>query len=712
LGNTVAPVADRPRRRLRAHAVGEAPIDLAAVRQAVAVLADPSHGFELRGLPSGRSCIRPGADVKAIAKAAELLAEDRGIYYTLNPTRAKPDRATQAGDVCSRRWLLVDIDPAKPADHKDNPSTDNEHKLAHRTALTVRGYLTDLGWPLPLLVDSGNGWHLLYRIALPNDKPSGALFKTILHALADRFDGPDGTIDRTVHNASRIARLPGTKNRKGTASPERPHRWCRLVECPVLEVVTAEALQTAAAQLATSPPSTPAHQPPAPAAPRGLKAKALGTGDAWARSALQQELGKVAMAQPGQRNHQLNASAFALGQIVAGGGLSREPVEAALHEAAVRSGLDRDEGCGTAGIEATIKSGLDAGAAEPRQAPERNGKAPHGPGGPISGKAIDVATVEDLAMIGSVLNWVWPGWIQLGVVNALAAPGGMGKTRFMADLQRRILHGLGWPDGARIEMPRDSLALWVLADNHHDEIVSLAHAFDIAPAIRINASKADPYGGVSLETEEDYNLLEARVSAVRPAFVIIDTVGNATDLNLSRQEDAKAFYQPLQLLARRYRTAVICLTHLNADGQFLGRRILEKVRVAVKMDRPDPESDRRRLEVVKSNSKRPSPLGVTMTDTGNEYDDRPPEPASEGSGIPSKTGPSPDQLQTAQAFLQRALANGQRRVTDVRSEADAAGITAPTLYRAKRQLQLVEFQLTTDNYKRWRLSTEDDEATL
>ena len=37
--------------------------------------------------------------------------------------------------------------------------------------------MTSLGWPAPIVIDSGNGFHLLYRIHLPNDDGSKALSK-------------------------------------------------------------------------------------------------------------------------------------------------------------------------------------------------------------------------------------------------------------------------------------------------------------------------------------------------------------------------------------------------------------------------------------------------------------------------------------------------------------------------------------------------------
>src|SRR5262249_54882112 len=105
----------------------------------------------------------------------------------------------------------------------------------------IKDHLTELGWPDPVEVDSGNGRYLLFHVKLPNDESSRELVRLVLHALADEF--PGAKIDRSVHNASRLARLPGTWNRKGKDKPDRPHRLARLVAVPdVVQVVTRELL--------------------------------------------------------------------------------------------------------------------------------------------------------------------------------------------------------------------------------------------------------------------------------------------------------------------------------------------------------------------------------------------------------------------------------------------------------------------------------------
>ena len=100
--------------------------------------------------------------------------------------------------------------------------------------------------------------------------------------------------------------------------------------------------------------------------------------------------------------------------------------------------------------------------------------------------------------------------------------------------------------------------------------------------------------------------MEALIKAVKPAIVIIDTVGNATSKKLYASEDMMSFYKPLQEIARRNQVCLLCLTHLNSGGGMLGRRVLEKARSVLKLDKPDPDQEnRRRLEVIKSNSNGP-----------------------------------------------------------------------------------------------------------
>ncbi len=87
----------------------------------------------------------------------------------------------------------------------------------------------------------------------------------------------------------------------------------------------------------------------------------------YAEAALRGEIEKVSLSTEGGRNDQLNRSAFALGQLIAGEVLDQTEVERELETAARTAGLDSDPECGPGGIRSTIRSGLQAGMRRPRR---------------------------------------------------------------------------------------------------------------------------------------------------------------------------------------------------------------------------------------------------------------------------------------------------------------------------------------------------------
>ncbi|HNO79215.1 MAG TPA: DUF3987 domain-containing protein [Phycisphaerae bacterium] len=195
-----------------------------------------------------------------------------GIYLTLNPVspallaraanRIKPRirETSQDKDIPCRRWLLIDVDPLRPAGVS---ATDAELALARERVAAIVEYLDFLGWPPPLQAMSGNGFHLLYRIDLPVD--DDGLIKALLGALADQFSDEQVAVDRSVHNPARIVKVIGTMARKGDdlrgieGVPDRPHRRSELLDVPAdIEVVPEALLRSlVAATNAVAPTVTP-----------------------------------------------------------------------------------------------------------------------------------------------------------------------------------------------------------------------------------------------------------------------------------------------------------------------------------------------------------------------------------------------------------------------------------------------------------------------
>jgi hypothetical protein len=187
------------------------------------------------------------------AKAAELDGQ-ANIYITLNPVW--PNLVTNATNksIVVRRYLFVDVDPTRlGCDPEGEPltgdwcSTDAEKATAYTMAMEIWRYLQGAGWPDPALIDSGNGWALLYKIDVPAQ--DNDLIRRCILALKAKCEGCGlaATIDVLVANAGRFIKLPGTMNCK-LVLPDRPRRRSALVSIPEpWELVPVELLEALAA---------------------------------------------------------------------------------------------------------------------------------------------------------------------------------------------------------------------------------------------------------------------------------------------------------------------------------------------------------------------------------------------------------------------------------------------------------------------------------
>ena len=108
----------------------------AEIRRVVEVLSERGGVVELRALKNGSSAAGYFNDFSALGReAAKLDEQGFAVYITANPTNPallaraenrikRPLReATADRDIDRRRWLLVDVDPVRPAGVS---STDEE----------------------------------------------------------------------------------------------------------------------------------------------------------------------------------------------------------------------------------------------------------------------------------------------------------------------------------------------------------------------------------------------------------------------------------------------------------------------------------------------------------------------------------------------------------------------------------------------------------
>lgn len=215
------------------------------VRKAILVLKPGSQLFEVRVI-YGNKAMFSGYFKDADTVVNELKkfsrAQDCNVYITLNQLnpacydRMQKDRfmknpksTTSDNDVEALEWLMVDLDPKRPA---GTSSTDEQISLAKAIGNKIFKFMRELGFNDPVTGFSGNGVHLLYRVRLKNTDESKQLLEKSLKTLNMLFSTEKVDVDMKNFNPSRVCKLYGTLAQKGSNTDERPHRMSRIVGSP------------------------------------------------------------------------------------------------------------------------------------------------------------------------------------------------------------------------------------------------------------------------------------------------------------------------------------------------------------------------------------------------------------------------------------------------------------------------------------------------
>lgn len=182
------------------------------------------------------------------------------LYFTLNIINdacysreqhdrisLRPKSTTSDKEIIARKWCLIDIDCEKPA---DTNSSDAEKELAKQVVNNVYKFLRDEGFEQPVICDSANGYHLLYRQAMLNNDKNAETMKNFLQVLDLYFSTEKVKVDCSTFNASRICKLYGAISRKGSNTKERPQRESKILRVPKeIKVTTNEYFEKVASYL-------------------------------------------------------------------------------------------------------------------------------------------------------------------------------------------------------------------------------------------------------------------------------------------------------------------------------------------------------------------------------------------------------------------------------------------------------------------------------
>lgn len=213
------------------------------IREAIATL----HGgklFEIRMIDGRWNASGYFADADTLLKELKRFKhkQNANIYTTLNYIKPECyDRkqrnkliesatpTTSDNDIEGIDWLMIDLDPKRSA---GTGSTDEQIKKATEVAREIYKYLKMRSWQDPVVAMSGNGVHLLYKVALANNKATVDLAKNTLLTLNMLFANDEIDVDLKTFNPARICKLYGTEARKGSNTKNRPYRMSKILSVP------------------------------------------------------------------------------------------------------------------------------------------------------------------------------------------------------------------------------------------------------------------------------------------------------------------------------------------------------------------------------------------------------------------------------------------------------------------------------------------------
>lgn len=214
------------------------------IRKALELIKKPTEPVEIRVISGKNTYSGYFKDIDNLINNISYFSNDNSsnIYFVFNAIKGscydreqcekllpKAKATTSDNDIEWRDWILIDIDPTRSSGVS---ASDEEKNGAKNVANAVYKYLDNIGFSKPISCDSGNGWHLLYKVELENNNENKETIKDFLSALDMMFSDEVASIDTSVFNASRITKMYGTTARKGNNSKQRPHRESRVLKAP------------------------------------------------------------------------------------------------------------------------------------------------------------------------------------------------------------------------------------------------------------------------------------------------------------------------------------------------------------------------------------------------------------------------------------------------------------------------------------------------
>ena len=544
---------------------------------------DHQDWVEVRLLPAGHGrwfqLADPAASRDVLRWAAELNSrehEPQNVYFGANP-RCDTGRR-KAADVPLARVLFVDFDGG----------TTPDQAIAR---------IREAGLPEPTcIIASGGGVHAYWLLVEPITDMAAwtATMKAIIKATGS---------DKSVHDAPRIMRLPGTANVK----PERPGR-------PMCHIVSMNEVRHPASAfpvLPTSSKSTP------------LANRAHGH-DSGAPSRRSDRLGDEAQRfiDTGKVEGERRPALFRIACDMQARGWTLPEAEAAIVGKVhlITPPLDDEQindlrrQIGNA-FKQDREPGRESMPAQRASQPETADIGRSEFSRPI--RRLVLVRASDIECTS--INWLWPQRIVGDGLTIVTGPVGISKSLISVDVAARVTTGDKWPDGTG-HAPQGSVILFGAEDDAGKVVVPRLAAAG-ADLERVHVCQGAVTADDDAGDEPAAVILERHIGELRDALdavadcrlIVFDPLPDYIAGDENNSAEVRAALVPLARLAQERNVAVVAVLHQNkkndlttvqriaGSGAFaqIARVVLS---IGTHPEDADKETGKRRIMLVSKNN--------------------------------------------------------------------------------------------------------------
>lgn len=293
------------------------------------------------------------------------------------------------------------------------------------------------------------------------------------------------------------------------------------------------------------------------------------------------------------------------------------------------------------------------------------------------------------------VEWLWPLWLPKGMISMVGGFPGTGKSWFVLDLARTVIHGGTWPDGTPVN--ETGPVVWVEGEGipqvvrKREEELQL----DDSQFFMLRAAEGNM---LDLTSERWRNELVEIVAAVRPKLVIVDSLRSITATGTDRAEQVNPLLVFLAGIARFGNCSVAIVHHLRKPSgsqlafplvtihEFSGSgHIIAMIRTAIGLSVMQNGgtgyslTGPRRIDLCKTFEDFPEPLGAVLETM------RP--------GVKRMVyGEAPNAERTERQscgdwLVEYLETEGPSRTKDVLAAASDEGFSRDMVYRARKELE-------------------------